>query len=113
MGIARLRIGKRVSLGDGGDDVLNRHVRAHGNFIECVPMAVILMVIAELSGSPLWCIHGLGVMMLVSRGLHFFGLTTGKGYGVLRASGVMLTFAVYVLGGVLCVWLSLPLLFSR
>ena len=30
-----------MAFGDGGDDVLRRRIRAHGNFIEYVPTAVI------------------------------------------------------------------------
>lgn len=108
--VAMTRRGEKVSLGDGGNDTLSRKMRGHGNFVETVPMALFLMVIAELSGAPLWCIHVLGLLMLCSRILHYIGLTTGTGYGKPRVYGMMLTFLVYVLGASLCLWLVIPVL---
>lgn len=112
LNIARIRLAHRISLGDGGNEQLKRKIRGHANFVETVPMALGLMMIAELSGAPFWSLHGLGMLMLVSRLIHYRGLTTGKGYGWLRSCGVLMTFAVYILGAVLCAWLSLPALLS-
>ena len=36
-----------VSLGDGGENDLNRRIRAHANFMETVPFAVILLWFGE------------------------------------------------------------------
>ena len=38
----------RISLGDGGDRGLLRRQRAHANFAEYVPLALILMICAEM-----------------------------------------------------------------
>lgn len=108
--VAMTRRGEKVSLGDGGNDTLSRKMRGHGNFVETVPMALFLMVIAELSGAPFWTIHLLGLLMLCARILHYVGLTTGTGYGKPRFYGMMLTFLVYVLGALLCLWLVMPVL---
>ena len=37
-----------VSLGDGEERDLNRRIRAHANFVETVPLAVILLWIGEI-----------------------------------------------------------------
>lgn len=42
----------RVALGDGGDRILQRRLRAHGNFAEYVPIGLILMALAEFQGAP-------------------------------------------------------------
>jgi hypothetical protein len=110
LNVAMRRKGAKISLGDGGDDTLNRKIRAHGNFVETVPMALFLMGIAELSGAPFWSIHVLGGLMLIGRILHYSAIVTGTGYGKNRMYGMMLTFLVYVLGAGLCLWLSVPLL---
>ncbi len=41
-----------VGLGDGGNRLLLRKTRAHGNFAEYVPFALILMALAELQPAP-------------------------------------------------------------
>ncbi len=105
--IVKVRRRDLVSLGLGEDnDELTRKSRAHGNFVETVPMAIMLMLIAELGGAPLYLIHILGLAMLISRVLHFYGLTTGKGYGPLRFYGMILTLSVYICGGLICLWFA-------
>ena len=79
-------------------------VRAHGNFVETVPMALILMLCIELSPSDLlsfktYILHILGCTMVTSRFLHFVGLTNPPGYGKWRVAGMALTFGVYAAGG--------------
>ena len=48
----------RVSHGDGGHDVLNRRIRAQGNFTEYVPMILLLAALLEGSGTGRTAIHG-------------------------------------------------------
>ena len=100
--IVRRRWKYRVSLGDGGEEDLRRHVRAYGNFIETVPMALILMLVLELGGMALWIIHWLGAVLIISRIVHAIGMLTGKGYGNWRAAGMMFTLCVYLITGVMC-----------
>lgn len=102
--VALLRMKHKVVLGAGENQELERNMRAHGNFVETVPMALVLMMILELNGALPWVIHWLGLLMIISRVSHFIGLTTGNGYGAYRTGGVFLTFAVYLIGGLLCLW---------
>jgi uncharacterized membrane protein YecN with MAPEG domain len=37
----------KVSLGDGGNPILQRRIRAHGNFSEYVPMILIMLGILD------------------------------------------------------------------
>ncbi len=50
----------KVGFGDGGNTMLARRIRGHGNFAEYVPMVLILMAIAELNQDPDWRIHIVG-----------------------------------------------------
>lgn len=59
-----------VPYGDGNDERLATRVRAFGNFIEYVPMILLLMALLELSGTSLGLLHGLGVALLAARVLH-------------------------------------------
>lgn len=49
-------------------------MRIHGNFIEYVPMAIILMGIAELGGGPAWALHTYGIALVVARAVHCYAL---------------------------------------
>ena len=110
MNIVKLRHGKKVSLGDGGHEELTRKIRGHGNFTETVPALLLLMVIAELSGAPLWTIHGLGLFMVVARLMHYKGVTTGSSHGKFRFYGMVMTVTLLALGALLNLWLALPVL---
>ncbi len=80
----------------------------YGNFTEVVPLAVLLMSVAELGGAPHWIIHWMGVLMVLSRILHARGLLRPPGYGSYRMAGVLLAMAVFLIGAVLCVTLAIP-----
>lgn len=92
--VVRLRVAQRVSLGSGGDRNLERRIRAHGNFAEYVPLALLLMALAEAGGQPAWLLHAQGILLVAARVAHAYGLSTGQlRY---RQFGVGATFAVLV-----------------
>lgn len=91
----------RVSLGDGGDDDLVRRIRVHGNFAEYVPLALILMALAESLRVELLIVHALGVLLVAARLLHALGMG-GGGRGKYRVAGMALTFFVLAAGALLC-----------
>ncbi|MEM1318379.1 MAG: MAPEG family protein [Pseudomonadota bacterium] len=43
-----------VSLGDGGDERLTRTIRGQGNFVENVPIALLLILVIEMQTVALW-----------------------------------------------------------
>ncbi|MEN0040280.1 MAG: MAPEG family protein [Pseudomonadota bacterium] len=43
-----------VSLGDGGDERLTRTIRGQGNFVENVPIALLLILVTEMQTVALW-----------------------------------------------------------
>lgn len=108
--VVKMRHVKKVSLGDGGQEELVRRIRGHGNFTETVPIAVLLMLIAELSGSPFWCIHALGVLMVIARLMHYIGVVSGSGHGKFRYYGMVITVNIIALSALLCFWLAWPAL---
>ena len=91
----------KVALGDGSDATLQRRMRAHGNFAEYAPLALILMALAEAQGAPLWTLHGLGLMLLAGRALHAYGVCQDPEPLKYRQAGMALTFASLALGGLL------------
>ncbi|MBW6416793.1 MAPEG family protein [Celeribacter sp. PS-C1] len=87
----RLHIGQ--GLGDGGDDTLNRRIRAHGNFNEYAPLTLVLIAGFEAQGAPTLLVHLAGITLIVSRGLHAYGMQGGdKEWG--RKYGILSTFAL-------------------
>ena len=96
--VIRLRRAGRIGLGDGGDKSLLGAVCAHGNFSEYVPLTLILMLIAELSHSPLWMIHALGILLLLGRALHAVGLSCQPEWVAGRLAGMAFTLVALLAG---------------
>ncbi len=64
----------RIEHGDGGEARLNRRIRAHANFAEYVPLALIMAAFLEGSGTPPFTIHALLAPLVVSRIMHPIGM---------------------------------------
>ena len=60
----------KTTIGTGGDILLERRIRAHGNFIEFVPLVLILMILLEMQASSIWIVHLVGVCLVVGRVIH-------------------------------------------
>lgn len=105
--LLRRRLG--VGLGSGGNDVMQRQVRAHGNFCEYIPLALILLLLLESAPSvPVWALHGLGIALVIGRILHgFFGVNRSAGTTPGRFWGTFLTWLMLGVSGLWLVFLSL------
>lgn len=100
--VAYLRNSLKVGIGDGQQPKLARAVRVHANAIESLPLALLLLVMLELSGAAAVVLHGLGAALWIARLLHAFGLSRSSGYSFGRFFGTLLTILVVVL---MCGWL--------
>lgn len=89
---ARWRYG--TSLGTGTEPTMIRAVRVHGNFVEYVPLALLLLLLTELNGLPAWFLHAAGVLLLTCRALHAWGLGTTPGRSFGRFYGTAGTWLV-------------------
>jgi len=105
--ISRLRHARRIGLGDGGDPELARAIRVHGNFIEHVPLALVLLALLELGGLPAPWLWGLGGALLLGRLLHAFGLSRSSGVSLGRFYGTALTMVVVLAMSLAGLWLAL------
>jgi uncharacterized protein len=99
--IAR-RVKAKVSLLDGGDGPLTGRIRAHGNFIETVPICLIMMALLELQGLPSDWLWVIGSGLTLGRVLHALCLITQK-FQAGRLIGMVLT--IFAMSGlaVLCI----------
>lgn len=95
--IIRLRWKHRVGLGTGDAEELKVAIRMHGNFIEYVPLALILFAVIEVQHAQPMLLHGLGIALVIARLCHAFGLKRSVGVSLLRTVGVLTTFAVLLL----------------
>lgn len=73
-GSFRGKTGISVLFGEPQNMELAERVRAHQNFLEYVPMIIILMGIIELNGGSGTFLHVVGVLLVVSRLAHAAGL---------------------------------------
>lgn len=92
-----VRTKAKVSIGDGGNEMLIRRMRAHANFVEYAPFIMILIGLLEFTtGTSLWLWVASAVFLLarVAHPLGMDGLPAG------RMIGTLLTFALLIgLGG--------------
>jgi len=105
--VVRARWKYRTGLGVGTDPAMERAVRVHANFVEYVPLALLLLLLAELGGARSGLLHTCGGVLLVSRVLHAYGLsqTSGRSFG--RFWGTAGTWVVVVTLAVTLLWRSL------
>jgi uncharacterized membrane protein YecN with MAPEG domain len=89
--VSRVRGKHDVWRGDGGHADLIAAIRAHGNNAEHVPLALILLLVAELCGGNSMALHAFGGALLVARLAHALGLLKASRVQVV---GALLTLAV-------------------
>ena len=76
-----------ISIGDGGMPALHAAMRRHGNFIEWVPLVLLLMMVAEGNGAGTLWLHISGVLLLAGRLIQPFGLRADNAAHPLRIVG--------------------------
>lgn len=90
------RMKAKVNLGDGGDATLIGRIRAQGNYVENMPIALIaLFALAMLSVSAN-VIHGFGAVFLLARLFHAHGITRDGHLGKGRTIGAALTLLTHL-----------------
>ncbi|MGL4973769.1 MAG: MAPEG family protein [Bosea sp. (in: a-proteobacteria)] len=87
IGVTSTRSGLNCSIGDNGDKGLLLKIRRHGNFIEWVPFVLVLMILAESQGAGGVWLHAAGLLLLIGRAAHPFGLKIDNAAHPLRYVG--------------------------
>jgi len=98
------RLSFRVSHGDGGQDRLNRRIRAHGNFAEYVPLILLIVALLEGAGAGHMTVHALLAVLLVARLAHPIGMlapVASRQQFAFRGVSVIVTWLVLVVAAVL------------
>lgn len=93
--VVRLRRKHQVGIGTGDVPELARGIRAHANFCEYVPLALILLFgLAAAGAAPIWALHALAGALVIGRILHAIGLSRTAGASAARVWGTLLTWSV-------------------
>ncbi|KAB8330602.1 glutathione S-transferase [Scytonema tolypothrichoides VB-61278] len=95
---------KFVATKASDDGVLQRKVRAHGNFAEYVPHGLLFIAALELMHSPTWFLWMLGGTLTFARIAHAWGVIHTYGPSLGRAIGFFLTWFVYIAGASACLY---------
>jgi len=91
--VGQVRIGKKINLGDGGDGLMLSRIRAHGNFTENAPLALLgLIGLAMLSAAPI-ALHIFGAAFFIGRIIHAMGMAKFLKQG--RLIGTLMTLLTY------------------
>jgi uncharacterized protein len=72
------RTSEKVSIGDGGSEMVIRRMRAHANFIESAPIVLILVAALELTGGTSTWLWAVGIVYTIGRLLHPIGMDGGS-----------------------------------
>ena len=105
MRCGQIRSREKIGIGDGGNDLLIRRMRAQANFIEQVPLTLLLFGALELAGKcPAWLV-ALGALFLLGRVAHAFGMDDsfkpGRAIGMLTGMVLQLALVVMAIGAAL------------
>lgn len=100
--VIRARRGAKIALGDGGNADLMRSMRVHANFAEYVPLALLLILLAESVRTPGWLLHCLGIALVAARYVHAFGVSRTPENFKLRVFGMATTFSVLLVAALAC-----------
>jgi uncharacterized membrane protein YecN with MAPEG domain len=104
MNVVRARSSEKVIFGDGGVLVMQQRIRVHGNFVEYVPLALVLLLVLELNGTSALVLNVLGGGLFLGRLLHAFGLTSSTGTTPGRFVGTVLTWLAILAASALALW---------
>ena len=88
--IGAVRQAAEISIGDGGNEALERRMRAQANFIENTPLLLILVAVIELSGKGSWWLAYVAGVYMIARIAHAYGMDGGS-FQIGRMIGSLVT----------------------
>jgi len=98
--IIAFRRGKKINLGDGEDEAMRRRIRAQANCAEYAPFGILMIGIAETLSAHPALLHLMGIMLLVGRIMHAYGINSREVPGIYRTGGMVLTLLSLALGAI-------------
>jgi uncharacterized protein len=101
------RVSTGIQAGDGGNARLGQAIRAHANLSEQAPLALLLIALVELLGTPTAWVHALGITLVLARLSNAWGLSHSLGPTQPRQAGAGLTVLVVVIASLLILYRTL------
>ena len=92
--LRRMKVGTEIGVGD--DLTLLRRIRAQGNFIEYVPLGLIVLALTEYRGFATYILWAIAGLLFVGRLSHAIGILNGS--TPFRAIGMLATYAALLVG---------------
>jgi uncharacterized protein len=102
------RVRAKVDVADGGVAALAQAIRAHGNFAEQTPLALLLIGLVEAFAYRSAVVIGLGAVLLLARLLSAWGLNSTLKQSFGRQSGATLTILVTAVSAALIIYAVVP-----
>jgi len=106
MRVGLYRIKSKINIGTGDDPEMLRRMRGQANFVETVPIALLLLVAMESLGASGTWLHSLGLMLVLGRIAHYLGLAELAPLPF-RATGMAATIMTILTGSV---WIGIDVL---
>jgi len=101
----QVRMKEKISLGDGNSPSLLARMRAHGNYVETTPFALIgLIALAMMNAHPI-ALHIFGAVFFIGRILHAHGMAQAYSNGRGRVIGMMMTLFTFFGTALYLLWL--------
>ncbi len=97
--VIRLRRSNKAAFSDGGNLSLRSAIRAHGNFMEYVPIITLMVAMIEMAGASALRVHLLMGALLLSRLLHPLGMYAAPNslqFRICRVGGIFITIALLI-----------------
>lgn len=105
-GSFRGKTGVSILYGEPINWDLAERVRAHQNFLEYVPMVLILMGVSELNGASSTVLHAAGALLVFARVAHLIGLKHDNMAHVGRLIGAGGTALIMVAMAIYTIWIA-------
>ncbi len=82
-------------------------LRVQANFVENVPLAIVLLYLVEVSGAGTLAVHLFGGALVLFRVLHAWGMSRHEGANYARLIGAQGTFLVLSIMGMTALYIAL------
>ncbi|MFZ3192461.1 MAG: MAPEG family protein [Moraxellaceae bacterium] len=97
----------QIAIGSGENAQLNRAMRVHANFAEYAPLGLLLIYLVEMQSAAGWFVHLLGLLLLMGRLSHAYGVSQARENFKFRVSGMMMTFGSLLLSALFLLYHAL------
>lgn len=91
----QVRSREKISIGTGGNDLLERRMRAHLNFAENTPWVLALIALVELAGKGGAWLAPVGAVYMLGRVAHGLGMD-GASFAKGRSAGTVITMLTQI-----------------